>query len=143
MNDSTTTSPIKSLLREFLEWLEGRSMGVCQPGSPFDLPLDPRIVAKAQEAVDLAQASGEEVALFTGGIAPQAIIAQLVFHRAGFGADRIAQGELTQEEGDGLLEAVQTLATCKLVLVEGNSAWEHNQPLNAQTTKSIALSWDV
>jgi hypothetical protein len=134
---------LKPLLRDFLTWLEGVSMGVCQPGSPFDLPLDPRIVAKAQEAVDLAQASGEEVALFTGGIAPQAIIAQLVFHRAGFGADRIVQGELTQKEGDGLLEAVQTLATCNLVLVEDNSAWEHNQPLNAQTTKSIALSWDV
>ncbi len=118
-------------------------MGVCQPGSPFDLPLDPRIVAKAQEAVDLAQASGEEVALFTGGIAPQAIIAQLVFHRAGFGADRIAQGELTQVEGERLLKAVQTLATCKLVLVEDNSAWEHSQTSNAQTTKSIALSWDV
>ena len=134
---------LKPLLREFLTWLEGVSMGVCQPGSPFDLPLDPRIVAKAQEAVDLAQASGSEVTLFTNGIPVQAIIAQLVFLRAGFGADRIVQGELTQAEGDGLLEAVQTLATCKLVLVEENSAWEHNQPLNAQTTKSITLSWDV
>ena len=134
---------LKPLLRDFLTWLEGVSMGVCQPGSPFDLPLDPRIVAEAQEAVDLAQASGEEVTLFTSGIPTQAVIAQLVFHRAGFGTDRIVQGELTQAEGDGLLEAVQTLATCKLVLVEENSAWEHNQPLNAQTTKSIALSWDV
>lgn len=134
---------LNPLLRDFLTWLEGVSMGVCQPGSPFDLPLDPRIVAKAQEAVNLAQASGEEVALFTAGIPAQPIIAQLVFHRAGFGADRIAQGELTQAEGDGLLEAVQTLATCKLVLVEDNSAWEHNQTSNAQTTKSIALSWDV
>lgn len=134
---------MKPLLRDFLTWLEGVSMGVCQPGNPFDLPLDPGIVVKAQEAVELAQASGEEVALFTAGIPAQPIIAQLVFRRAGFGADRIVQGELTQAEGDGLLEAVQTLATCKLVLVEDNSAWEHNQPLNAQTTKSIALSWDV
>ena len=34
---------------------------------------------------------------------------------------------------------MQTLAKCKLVLVEDNSAWEHNQPLNAQTTQSIDL----
>jgi hypothetical protein len=32
--------------------------------------------------------------------------------------DRLVQGELTQAEGDGLLKAVQTLASTKLLLVE-------------------------
>jgi hypothetical protein len=118
MNDSTTTSPMKPLLRDFLAWLEGVSMGTREPASAFDLPLDAEIVAKAQEAVDLAQASGGEVTLFTNGIPPQAVVAHLVFHRAGFGADRMAQGGLTQGEHDGLLKAVQTLASTKLLLVE-------------------------
>ena len=52
---------LKPLLREFLTWLEGRSMGVCQPGSPFDQPLDPGALAEAQEAVELAQASGGDL----------------------------------------------------------------------------------
>jgi len=51
MNDSATTSPIKNLLRAFLEWLEGRSMGVCQPGSPFELPLDAATVRRGPERV--------------------------------------------------------------------------------------------
>jgi hypothetical protein len=118
MNDSTTTSPIKCLLRAFLEWLEGVSMGIRQPGSPFDLPLDTEIVAEAQRAVDLAQASSGEVTLFTNGIPVQAVVASLVFSQAGFDADRMAQGELTQAEHDGLLKAVQTLASTRLLLVE-------------------------
>jgi hypothetical protein len=143
MNDSATTSPIKNLLRAFLEWLEGLSMGVCQPGSPFELPLDAATVTKAQEALDLAQASGGEVTVFTGGIPAHAVVASLVFSRAGFGADRMAQGELTQAEGDELLKAVRTLASCRLLLVEDPLAWKHNQPSDAQTTGSIALSSDV
>jgi len=121
MNDSTTTSPIKCLLRAFLEWLEGVSMGSRPPGSPFELPLDAEVVAKAQQAVGLAQASGGEVTLFTNGIPVQAVVAHLVFHQAGFGADRMAQGELTQAEHDGLVKAVQTLASSKLLLVEHGS----------------------
>lgn len=109
---------LKPLLREFLTWLEGRSMGVCQPGSPFDQPLGPGALAKAQEAVELAQASGGEVTLFTNGIPAQAVVASLVFSRAGFGADRMAQEELTQVEGDRLLKAVRTLAASRLVLVQ-------------------------
>ena len=109
---------MKPILREFLSWLEDVSMGIRQPGSPFDLPLDAEIVAKAQQAVDMAQASGDEVTLFTNGIPAQAVVAHLVFHRAGFGADRMAQGGLTQAEGDGLVKAVQALASCKLLLVE-------------------------
>lgn len=96
-------------------------MGVCQPGSPFDLPLDPGIVAKAQEAADLAQASGEEVTLFTGGIPAQAVVANLVFSRAGFGAGRMAQSELSQAEADSLVKAVEALAASKLVVVEHGS----------------------
>jgi hypothetical protein len=121
MNASATPSPIKNLLRAFLEWLEGRSMGVCQPGSPFDLPLDPGIVAKAQQAVDMAQASSGEVTLFTNGIPVQAVVASLVFSQAGFGADRMAQGELTQAEHEGLLKAVQTLASSRLLVAKGGS----------------------
>jgi hypothetical protein len=121
MNDSTTTSPIKPLLRDFLAWLEDLSTGIRQPGSPFDLPLAAEIVAKAQQAVDLAQTSGGEVTLFTNGIPVQAVVASLVFSQAGFGADRMAQGELTQAEHEGLLKAVQTLASSRLLVAKGGS----------------------
>lgn len=130
---------LKPLLRDFLTWLEGVSMGVCQPGIPFDLPLDPRIVAKAQEAVDLAQASGGEVTLFTNGIPAQAVVASLVFSRAGFGADRMAQGELTQTEGDNLLKAVEALAASKLVVVEHGSPPAHDSAGAADTEKCVVL----
>ena len=80
---------LKPLLREFLTWLEGVSMGTWQLSSPFELPLHPGTVAEAQEAADLAQASGMEVTLFTNGIPAQAVVAHLVFHRAGSGADRM------------------------------------------------------
>ena len=118
MNFAATTSPIKPLLRDFLAWLEGVSMGTREPVSAFDLPLDAMIVAKAQQAVDLAQASGGEVTLFTNGVPIQTVLANLAFHRAGFGADRMAQGELTQAEWDGLVKAVEDLAASKLLLVE-------------------------
>ena len=43
----------------------------------------------------------------------------LAFHvDRGRWADRLAQGELTEAEGDALLKAVRTLASTKLVLVE-------------------------
>jgi hypothetical protein len=118
MNDSTTTSPIKIVLREYLDWLEQVVMGTRPASSPFELPLDAEIVAKAQQAVDMAQASGGEVTLFTNGIPAQAVVAHLVSHQAGFGADRMAQGDLTEAEGDGLLKAVEALAASRLVLVE-------------------------
>ena len=38
---------LKPLLRDFLTWLEGVSMSTPQPGSPFELSLDPGIVTKA------------------------------------------------------------------------------------------------
>lgn len=118
MNNSATTSPIKPMLRDFLAWLEGVSMGTREPASAFDLPLDAKIVAEAQQAVDMAQASGKEVKVYTNGIPVHAVVASLVFSQAGFGVDRMAQGELTQAEHDGLLKAVQTLASTKLLLVE-------------------------
>jgi replicative DNA helicase len=78
-------------------------------------------VTKAQEAVDLAQASGSEVTLFTNGIPAGVVVANLVFSQAGFGADRMAQGELTQTEADSLVKAVEALAASKLAIVEHGS----------------------
>jgi hypothetical protein len=71
------------------------------------LTLNPEIVTKAQRVVGLAKASGTEITLFTNGIPVHAVVASLVFSQAGCGADRFAQGELTQAEHDELLEAVQ------------------------------------
>jgi len=45
-------------------------MGTRPASSPFELPLNAEIVAKVQQAVDLAQASSGEVMLFTNGIPP-------------------------------------------------------------------------
>jgi len=132
---------LKPLLRDFLTWLEGVSMGVCQPGSPFDLPLDPGIVAKAQQAVDMAQASSGEVTLFTNGIPAQAVVANLVFSRAGFGADRMAQGELTQAEADSLVKAVGGLAACKLVVVEQELPPAADQAGEGGNRAYVILGW--
>ncbi len=118
-------------------------MGTCQPGSPFDMPLGAEIVTKAQQAVDMGQTSDNQVTLFTSGIPAQAVVANLIFHQAGFRADRMAQGELTEAEGEHLLKAVQTLATSRLLLIEDKSAWKRVQRSNPQTAKSIVLSWDV
>jgi hypothetical protein len=118
--------------------------------NPFHLPLDAEIVAKAQQAVDMAQASGGEVTLFTNGIPVQAVVASLVFSQVGFGADRMAQGELTEAESDGLLKAVQRLASTKLLLVENglpsamNGADENGDParvivLSSQETPRPAI----
>jgi hypothetical protein len=87
--------------------------------------------------------SGGEVTLFTNGIPAQAVVANLVFSQAGFGADRMAQGDLTEAEGDALLKAVRTLASSKLLVVEDGLTWKQNQPPIPQTAKSIALSWDA
>jgi replicative DNA helicase len=96
-------------------------VGTRQPGSPFDLPLDAAMVTKAKEALNLAQTSGGEVTLFTNGIPPQAVVAHLVFSRAGFGADRMAKGDLTQAEADSLVKAVEALAASKLLIVADRS----------------------
>ena len=53
----------------------------------------------------------------TNGIPAQAVVAGLMFHRAGFGADRMVQGELTESQGDALVQAVEALAASKLVLI--------------------------
>jgi hypothetical protein len=130
---------LKPLLREFLTWLEGVSIGTRQPGSPFELPLDAATVTKAQEAVALAEASGSEVRLFSGGVPAQAIIAHLVFNWAGFGADRMAQGELSQAEADSLVKAVETLAVSKLVVVEHGSPSAPDSAVTAGTAKCVNL----
>lgn len=79
-------------------------MGIQEPGNPFDQPLGARIVAKAEEAV-------ARVTFFTTGVLAQAAVAHLVFHEAGFGADRTAHGELSEAEEERVIKVIQILAS--------------------------------
>jgi len=65
-------------------------------------------------------------------------VASLVFSQAGFGADRTAQGELSQAEADSLVRAVEALAASKVQVVEQGSP-----PVRGSSGAAVTAKWVI
>ena len=116
MNDSTTTSPVKCLLQEFLEWLE-TAYGNAEHGAASEFahqPL-PGELAMAEVAL-VAAVDGDRPVLLATSSPMECVIAGLVLKRAGVSLDAIFEGGLTDEQFQRLADSLMEVKMSKLLI---------------------------
>ena len=110
---------MKTILREFIDWLEQAHFrrGLC--GSPFEQPVSSVLVLKAEAALARALASGQPVTLFTTTVNARALLAGLVFRRSGVSIQNVFQANLDDGDFDRLTRCLAQVNRSGLELVEG------------------------
>jgi hypothetical protein len=109
---------MKLLLHAFVDWLECCDLNCGPCGSPFEEPVDPVLLMKAETALDWARASGKSVELFTTTIDPKPLLAALVLGRARVNVESVFQGELDDDDFERLASSVSDISRSGLILVQ-------------------------
>jgi hypothetical protein len=115
MNDSTTTSPIKCLLQEFVGWLE-TAYGSAGRGAASEFAIAPpsSTMAIAEGALEAALNGGGPVHL--GSSSMRSIIGALLLRRAGIELEQVFAGRFTDAQFEKLINTVTIVKNSKLVL---------------------------
>jgi hypothetical protein len=116
MNDPTTTSPIKPLLREFVAWLE-TAFGNAKRGaaSEFAVELPPESLVVADVALEAA-VNGDRPVIFGSSLPMRSIIGSLILRRAGVTLDDIYRGCLSDAQFTALAHTLRAVKMSKLMI---------------------------
>jgi hypothetical protein len=101
---------MKILLRELVNWMECCDLRRSPCGSPFEEPVDPVQVMRAEVALDWSR-GGQRVDLFTTTINPKSLIAALVFRRANVNVESVFRSGLDDSEVDQLAACLSEIRT--------------------------------
>ena len=115
---------MKSLLLEFVGWLEDRHFRRAPCGSPFEEQIAPVVLMKAEIAPNWARTSHEPVELFTTTVSARALLAGLVFRRSQVSVESVFQGELDDSAFERLTRCVSEISRSRLLLLEDEANME-------------------
>ncbi len=124
---------MKAALRNFVAWMEeSYRQGTPARPSPFELALDPDLLAKAEAAIDQAKSAPTPVVGVPQGISSETLAAGLVWKRSGISSDRIYRGDLSPEEFDRLIKVVEDLVATGVRLEESTTG-----PIGCEVAKAV------
>ena len=116
MSASSPPSPIKSILREFVFWMESAyGKGNRVAASEFAVEPSPGTMALPECALELALASKRPVLLSTT-VPLKSVLTALVLRRAGIKLEQIFQGKIDEDQFEALIGAVTTVIASSLVV---------------------------
>lgn len=117
MNTATAPSPIKSILRKFVTWLEF-AYGDAEWGaaSEFAMEPPPEALVMAEIAME-ASLKLKRPILFATDSSVKSVIGALVMRRAGVKLEQVYQGEFSDAQFEALTDNVMAVKT-SILLVE-------------------------
>jgi hypothetical protein len=116
MSASSPPPTIKSVLREFVFWLEA-SYGNQKLGDASEFAVEPSAgtMALPECALELALSSKRPVLLSTT-VPMKPLLAALVLKRAGIKLEQVFQGKIDEDQFEALIDAVGTVIKSSLVI---------------------------
>ena len=114
MTDSAPTLPMKSLLHDFLDWLERvHCNGELGADSDFAVEPSPETIALAGFALDAALI-GKQPVLFASDAPVTSVLGTLILRRSGITLEQAVQGNLTDAQFAALTLSVVAVAKSRL-----------------------------
>jgi hypothetical protein len=110
---------MKLLLREFVGWMETVHVQSGPCGSPFERPLSPLVLERADFALQLALSSRRPVVMFTRYFSAKGMVAALVLHRAGVKIENVYKGNLDDHDFHRLGSVLARMKTASINFEEG------------------------
>jgi hypothetical protein len=110
---------MKSLLLEFVDWLENCHFRRAPCGSPFEDQIAPVLLMKAEIALNWARTSHVPVELFTTTVSAMALLAGLVSNKSRLSVESVFRGELDDGAFERLTTCLSEIRRSGLILLEG------------------------
>jgi hypothetical protein len=118
-----TTVVLKAALREVVGWVDSHyGLGAPARPNPFELAMEPGLLAETKAAVEQSRSSSMPVVLATKGVTAATVAANLVWADAGITPDRILRGDLAEDEFERLIACVAALAAAPVRLDDSTAA---------------------
>ena len=117
MSKTTVQSPTKTILCEFVEWLEESQMCPSQGRkSEFAAQPSPEMLALPQCAFDYALSTNRPALLSTGAGSLKPVIAALILKRSGIELEQVFQSGFTDDQFEALIDIVGAVKNSKLMI---------------------------
>ena len=114
---------MKAALRKVVGWVDNHyGQGAPARPNPFELAMEPGLLAETKAAVEQARSSSMPVVLATKGVAAATVAANLVWAGAGITPDRVHRGDLSSQEFELLVATVEALAAAPVRLDDSAAA---------------------